>query len=262
MFEIHLFGTTSVRTPDRLLRLDDLPGGKPRQLLEILCLARGAVVTKPVLADNLWAGRPPQHAIATLETYVAVLRRALQPGVAGRETVVRTVPRGYRLDPGRTRLDLDDFDEAVTAARLASPAAAVALWERAADLGSATLLDHEPHAEWAHAARSEYAGRSVRAAVDGAHAALAADRPDVAVALAERAVGRDPLVEDGWQALITAHGRCGSPAGATRAFAACRAALVHELGTLPSPRTRALLRTALAESPTRGPRPLAVAGSP
>lgn len=249
MFEITLFGSTSVRCPDGLLGYADLPGAKPRQVLEIICLARGSGVSKADLAEHLWAGHPPQHGIATLETYVAVLRRALQPGVAGRNTIVRTVAGGYRLDADRVRLDLDDFDAAgASADRALTPAAAAASWQRAAELGARDLLEHEPHAEWAQAARADYARRAVHAAVRGAAAALDADQPELAVLLAERAVARDPLAEDGWQVLIAAHGTAGRPTAAARAFTACSDALERDLGVSPSPLTRGLLRSAIAET--------------
>src|SRR3978361_1989006 len=105
MFEIGLFGTTHVRAGSRVLRFDDLPATKPRQLLEILAIARGAIVCKPALADRLWAGGATARWQAALDTHVSVLRRALQPGVAGRRTVVRTTAGGYQLDMDVVRLD-------------------------------------------------------------------------------------------------------------------------------------------------------------
>lgn len=260
MFTIHVFGMTSVRSPERMLQLTDLPGGKPRQVLEIVALARGAVVSKPVLADLLWAGHPPPRAIATLETYVAVLRRCLQPGTAGRDTIVGTIAGGYRLDPLRVRLDLDDFDELAAAAHRAAPVDAVTLWQRAADLAQRVVLEHEPHAEWAHATRVDYVRQSLQAAVRGAEAALDAGLLDDAIALARRATRQDPLAEDGWQALIEAQGRAGRPAEAARAAATCLEALARHLGVYPSPRTHRLLRTALTgDFAPRTARPVAAA---
>lgn len=261
MFQICLFGTTAVRTPGRTIGLDELPGGKPRQLLEILALGRGTVITKPVLAERLWAGHPPPHATATLETYVAVLRRSLEPGVAGRETVIRTATGGYRLDVRRARLDLDVFDETVAAASQARPAEALPLWERAVAMTGRRVLEHEPHVEWAHEVREDYARRAVHAAVDGARAALALGELDLAVSLAECATQRDPLTEDGWQAVIEAHGRAGRPAAAARAAAACLEVLARELGVYPSPLTRRLLHAALADTTPPTSRPLAEAVS-
>lgn len=253
MFQVYLFGSTMVRTPGRILGLDDLPGGKPRQLLEILALARGAVMTKPVLAEQLWAGRPPPSSIATLETYVAVLRRAVQPGVPGRDTIIRTAAGGYRLDTRAAPIDLDDFDETVAVAERVEPATALPLWQRAACMAARRVLTHEPHAEWAHEVREDYTRRGVRAAVRGARLALALDDPDLAVSLAEHATRHDPLAEDAWQVMIEGHGRAGRPGAAARSAAACLEVLARELGVYPSPLTRRLLGAALADPTASGP---------
>ena len=40
-FTVHLFGHTTVSTPDRTLRASDFTGVKPRQILELVALGRG-----------------------------------------------------------------------------------------------------------------------------------------------------------------------------------------------------------------------------
>ena len=245
MFEIGLFGTTTVRAGVRVLHFEDLPAAKPRQLLEILAIARGAIVCKPALAERLWAGRPTARWQAALDTHVSVLRRALQPGVAGRMTVVRTTAGGYQLDTNLVRLDLDIFDDLVEAAGAASPAAALPLLESAVELGMRDVLEHEPYADWASECRRDYRTRLVEAAVQGARAALAIGRPERALRLARISVTRDPFCEDGWQAIIEVHGRSGRRAEAMRAFQDCQRALVREFGVSPGPATHRALRAAL-----------------
>jgi len=245
-FEIDVFGTTTVRTPGGVLGLDALTPAKPRQLLEILTLARGQVVVKPVLADKLWSGSPPRSWPTTLEGYVAVLRRRVQPGVPGRATIVRTAPGGYRLDVTRTRIDLDVFDDL---SRTVSGPDALQSLIRAAELARRDVLEHERYAEWPQAVRRDYQRRGVRAAVAAARGALAAELVDLALDLAGEAVRRDPLAEDGWQVLIAAHGRAGRSADAARAFRACARRMDEELGVAPGDRTRRALAIALADQP-------------
>jgi DNA-binding SARP family transcriptional activator len=254
MFEICLFGTTHVRAGVRVLRFEDLPAAKPRQLLEILALARGAIVCKPALAERLWAGRPTARWHAALDTHVSVLRRALQPGVAGRQTIVRTTAGGYQLDTDSVHLDLDTFDGLVAAADAASPAEALPQLERAVELGQRDVLEHEPYADWASECRRDYRNRLVEAAVRGARAGLASGRLERALRLARIAVARDPLCEDGWQAMIDVHGRSGRRADAIRAFRECQRAVVREFGVSPGPATHRALRDALDDTevaPTR-----------
>jgi DNA-binding SARP family transcriptional activator len=245
MFEIGLFGVTNVRTGSRVLRFQDLPAAKPRQLLEILAIARGGIVGKPLLAERLWAGWPSARWQASLDTHVSVLRRALQPGVAGRMTVVRTTAGGYQLDRDLVRLDLDTFDDLITAAATAAPAAMLTSYERAVELGRRDVLEHEPYADWAEDCRREYRARLVEAAVRGAWAGLTIDQRERALRLARLAVARDPLCEDGWQAIIEVHGRNGRPTEAMRAFHDCRRALFREFGIGPGPSTQRALQAAV-----------------
>ena len=120
-FAVHVFGHTTVRTPDRILRASDFTGVKPRQILELIALGRGEPVRKAALAEQIWAGRPPARWQVTLESYVALLRRAMQPGVPGRATVLCTTPGGYRLDTERVGIDLHDFDGLTRRAAHAAP---------------------------------------------------------------------------------------------------------------------------------------------
>jgi DNA-binding SARP family transcriptional activator len=259
MFDICVFGTTVVRGPDRVLGIDDLPDGRSRQLLEILALERGAMVTEAVLVAQLWAGRPPPHAVAALAVHAAVLRRALQPGVTCRDSIVRTTAGGYRLDGAGVRLDLDGFDAAVAAAERATPTDALLPWQHAADLSERRVLEHEPDVEWAHATREGYLRRGADAAARGAQVALAMGRHEDAIRLAHRAVTRDPLTEHGWQVLVDAYGRAGRQVDAARTASDCLEALARHRGVYPSPRTSCLLGIALDGAPTAVPRHLAVA---
>src|SRR5689334_18722017 len=56
-----------------------LGGTKPRHVLLALLLHRGAPLPKDRLVDLLWDGHPPTGSMATLEPYVCLLRRKLQP---------------------------------------------------------------------------------------------------------------------------------------------------------------------------------------
>nr|ABX71104.1 Lct21 [Streptomyces rishiriensis] len=51
--------------------------GKPRQILALLSLHAGSMVSMPTLMDELWGAEPPQSALTTLQTYVSQLRRRL-----------------------------------------------------------------------------------------------------------------------------------------------------------------------------------------
>jgi DNA-binding SARP family transcriptional activator len=245
-FSLHLFGHTAVRTPARTLRASDFSGVKPRQILELIALGRGEPVRKAVIAEHIWSGRPPRRWQVTLESYVALLRRAMQPGVPGRATVLCTTPGGYRLDTDRVGIDLHDFDGLVRRAGQAAPREALRLWERAVEVADATLLATEPYAAWAVDARRTHERVLHAAATTGAETALALQSAERAVPLARRATDLDPLAEHGWQLLIRAELAAGRRAEAAHAFHACRASLRRDLGLEPDVRTRELLAGVLA----------------
>ena len=245
-FGVHLFGHTTVHTPDRTLRASDFMGVKPRQILELIALGRGEPVRKTAIAEHIWAGRPPRRWQVTLESYVALLRRAIQPGVPGRATVLCTTPGGYRVDIDRVGIDLHDFGLLVRRAAHAAPEEALPLWERAVEIADGTLLATEPYAAWAVDARRTHERELHAAAAAGAEAALTLGAAERAVPLARRATELDPLAEHGWQLLIRAELAAGRRAEAAHAFHTCRASLRRDLGLEPDVRTRELLAGVLA----------------
>ena len=72
-----------------------VPLGGPRQraVLALLLLQANRVVSVDRLVEDVWAGRAPESSIATLQTYVFHLRRALEPSRPG-VARGRSRPRG------------------------------------------------------------------------------------------------------------------------------------------------------------------------
>jgi DNA-binding SARP family transcriptional activator len=60
-----------------------------------------------------------------------------------------------------------------------------------------------------------------------------------AIQSAELVLGLDELRESGWRILMRAHAAAGNVDAALRAFERCRLTLREQLGTMPSPNTRA-----------------------
>ncbi|MGW1557887.1 AfsR/SARP family transcriptional regulator [Streptomyces sp. NPDC002144] len=93
-----------------------LPVGsrRRRELLGRLVAARGRAVPLAVLADDLWAD-PPSTAAGTIRTFVAEVRRALEPDRPrrGRSSVIETVGSGYALRVPRTDIDAHRFEDAL-----------------------------------------------------------------------------------------------------------------------------------------------------
>ncbi|NNH54515.1 SARP family transcriptional regulator, partial [Promicromonospora citrea] len=82
-----------------------VPLGGPRQqaVLARLVVAGGRLVTTDRLVDDLW-DEPPRGAVAAVRTFVADLRRRLEPGRAPRTPARHLVTDGpaHPLTDGRT----------------------------------------------------------------------------------------------------------------------------------------------------------------
>lgn len=239
MLHVRLFGTTCVLDGTRVLGPGDFGGIKPRRILEALALTRGHPVSKDRLADVLWADQPPADHVATLESYVSLLRRRMQPGVPPRRSAVRTVSRGYLLDPALARTDLDLFDELVT--RAESGPDTRRLLDRASALAAPDLLPSPDETPWAEGIRADYRQRAIRAALQAAELALRDGDAEDAARLAGRALGLNMHCEPGWRLVMRAHLASGRRDAGLRAYRSCRRLLARDLGIEPAPETRAVL---------------------
>ena len=216
------------------------PGVKPKQLLQVLVAERGHSVSKSRLADRLWADTLPQNYLATLETYVSVLRQTLEPGVRARDSVVLTERGGYRLDMASTTVDLDDFDLLVRSAGDLPPVAALSTFSKALALVRGQVLEDEPYSPWAEQVRTVYTHKHVQALVDVGRLALITGEAGLALSSAEKAVALDPLAESAYQILMAASYALWRQEDALRAFDRCRTLLADELGVDPMDETVAL----------------------
>jgi DNA-binding SARP family transcriptional activator/tetratricopeptide (TPR) repeat protein len=129
----------------------DIAAAKLRIVLASLLLRPGAVVPVAALVDHVWDDDPPAGARATLQTYVARLRRIL-----GADGLVSTRAGGYAIDLPPGSSDIQDFDALLEKARSAvargdrqagldALRAAARLWRGPilSDVGSAALHRQE-----------------------------------------------------------------------------------------------------------------------
>ncbi|WP_240341866.1 BTAD domain-containing putative transcriptional regulator [Arthrobacter sp. Alg241-R88] len=264
---ISVFGPLTIRRGDIELSANDLGGPKPRQVLEILLMNFGTAVSKSRLMDLLWGGNHPAAALATLESYVSVLRRNLQPGT-GRTGPLRTVTGGYAIDRSLVELDLDRFETLTKKASKAEPRLALALLTEALDLASAPLLGDELLPAWAEEERAAHAARVGLARVAAADIALSVGETGKAIAWAGAAAKEDPLNERAWTALILGLEQNGESTEALRAYDRCRRVMDEELGCAPAPTLREaqarLLRSTASSGPASfgGPRPAVTENRP
>jgi DNA-binding SARP family transcriptional activator len=239
--DVRIIGPLRIRRGDAILGCRELGGPKPRQVLELLLLSLGIPVSKDRLIEILWAGQAPPEALPTLESYVSVLRRHLQPGMR-KDGPLRTVTGGYMVDRSLVDLDLDRFDALLRRAETAGPQHALVLLKDALGLASAPLLGDELLPSWAEDERARHAARVFHARVMASEAALAVGKAQMAATWAREAIADDPLSERAWTAMILGLEKSGQLTEALRAFEHCRRIMDREMGCAPG----AALRSAHA----------------
>ena len=231
---VQMIGNLRISRGNTVLTAEKLGGPKPRQVLEILLLNVGSPMSKDRLVDMLWGGRAPGEALATLESYVSILRRNLQPGCA-KSGPLRTANGGYMIARELVDVDLYRFQRLLRAAEFAAPANAYPLLTDALSLASGPLLGDELTPDWAEEARVDHAEMVLHAQLLAAEAALALRRPEEAVLWAQRCVAAAPLNEAAWAALIVGLEQCDRHADGLQAYDRCRRLFNDELGCSPGP---------------------------
>ncbi|MBB1242240.1 winged helix-turn-helix domain-containing protein [Streptomyces durbertensis] len=209
-----------------------LGGPRHREVLARLVAADGRMVTTDTLVDGLWTD-PPARAVGALRTFVAALRRALEP-----DRPPRTPPRvlvtegpGYALRLPRENVDVHRFEDALARTRRGSDtvtelSAALAAWRGPA-------YADMPDAAWARRERTRL--EELRLEAVELRARVLLDQGGGAGLVAELGahVGEHPWREPAWELLARALHRAGRQADALAALRRARTMLVDQLGLDP-----------------------------
>ncbi|MFE6869510.1 BTAD domain-containing putative transcriptional regulator [Kitasatospora sp. NPDC057692] len=210
----------------------DLGGPRHREVLARLVAAEGRMVTTDTLVDDLWTD-PPARAVGALRTFVAALRRALEP-----DRPPRTPPRvlvtegpGYALRLPREDVDVHRFQDALALARR-DPGAVGGLDAALASWRGPAYAD-VPASPWARRERALLEERRLEAVE--LRAGILLDRGEGADLAAELGahVAEHPWREPAWGLLARALYRAGRRADALDTLRRARAMLVGRLGLDP-----------------------------
>lgn len=258
---IRLFGPLSFEDGDRKLGPSDFGGARPKQVLEILLVARGHRVPTDRLAELLWGDDRPRNVSGSLQTFVSVLRRHLSPDAERARALVVTESEAYRFATELVALDLDSFDQLLERSARESTASALAALEQALDLVRGDVLEDEPYTTWALDLRGSYQGRVLGAHLDAAHAALAEHDLAAGLGHAETAASLDRFSERAHRSEMLALYALGRTHEALARYRDYRKRLDEELGLEPTPETRAIEGAIIRQEDVQSvlPRPLRVA---
>ncbi|MEV8313955.1 BTAD domain-containing putative transcriptional regulator [Streptomyces sp. NPDC059900] len=218
-----------------------LKGPRHRAVLARLIVARRHVVPVARLVDDLWA-QPPADAVGAVRTFVAALRRALEPERPPRTPARLLVTEGpgyaLRAEPGT--VDAWRFEQAVTAAASLPPGDALACLEEALGWWRGSAYAEFAEEAWARSERSRLGELRLRAVELQAGARLDLGRAADAVPDLDAHVAEHPWREDAWRLLALALYRTGRQGDALAVLRRARALLVEQLGVDPGPALRRL----------------------
>jgi DNA-binding SARP family transcriptional activator len=218
----------------------ELPVGQPRQqaVLGILAMRANRVISRGELVDAVWGQDPPASAEGGIYTYVAGLRRVIEPNrsLRGPGRVLVSSGAGYvlHLVPGQP--DAVAFEQDLGRARqlrkAGDAAGAVSALNSALSLWRGIAFAGVP-GPFAETERVRLGELRSAAAEERADVLLALGRHEEVVPDLTAMVADHPLRERMRGLLMVALYRCGRQAEALRVFAEGRRVLAEELGIDP-----------------------------
>lgn len=233
---------------------------KQRQILVLLTLNAGRVVTTETLVQELWGDRPPRSFATTVQTYILQLRSkfaAASSDPRWARQLLRTKHAGYQLDSCWFGTDVAEFDRLARAGRRAAEVGDMAACSDL--LGAALSLWRGPVLVDVPAGR--VLGAEV-ASLDETRLGVLERRIEADLMLGRHAdllgeltmlVVRNPMNENFSALMMTAFHRCGRAESALREFRRIRTALRDELGVEPGPRLQRLQQAVLSGDPDYEP---------
>ncbi|WP_405797463.1 BTAD domain-containing putative transcriptional regulator [Streptomyces sp. NBC_01506] len=231
-----------------------LKGPRHRAVLARLIVARRRVVPVDRLVADLWADSPPKGAVGAVQTFVADLRRALEPDRPPRAParLLVTEGPGYALRAEPDAVDAWRFETAVGEAAKLPPARALPRLDGALELWRGPAYADFAHEEWVRGERARLAELRLRSVERRADAQLALGLAAEAVPDLDAHLTDHPWREDAWRLLALALYRTGRQGDALAVLRRARSTLVEQLGLDPGPGLRRLEADILAQDPALG----------
>jgi DNA-binding SARP family transcriptional activator len=241
-----------------------LKGPRHRAVLARLLIARGRVVPVNRLVDDLWLD-PPEGAVSAVRTFVASLRRAIEPQRPARTpaSLLVTEGPGYALRAEPDAVDAWRFEQVVAGTTNLAPEEALARLLTALGWWRGSAYTEFADSSWALAERSRLAELRLRAIEQVADARLLLGLAAEAVPDLDAHVTEHPWREDAWRLLALALYRADRQGDALAVLRRARTLLVEQLGVDPGPGLRRLETDILNQADHLQPRstaPTAAAG--
>ncbi|MEU9238544.1 AfsR/SARP family transcriptional regulator [Streptomyces sp. NPDC048385] len=253
--EFRVLGSLGVSSLGREWRVPSAP--KQQQTLALLLLQSNRFVSASSLSRELWGDAPPKTSGATLQAYIAQVRRFLAK-VSGMpvgrimKDVLVTESGGYSLRVGTPELDLASFEERVREGRAAlgegHAETALVLLRQALELFEGLVLENIPHGSVVEiqVRRIEQLRLSV---IEQCHELnLRMGRHHEVIGALSEIVEENPFHENFHVLLMRALHQSGQRVEALRVYHLLQSRLDEELGLAPSPQVMALRQSILEPS--------------
>ena len=241
----------------------EVTAGQPRQLavLGVLASRANRVVSRGELVDAVWGDQPPATVDSGIYTYVAGLRRVLEPDRPRRDPdksrrapgqVLVSSGGGYLLRLSPDALDANQFEESLGRSRELRAVGDLRGAAQVVDEGLA-LWRGQPFAgvpgPFAESERLRLTELRTTAAEERADLILAQGQPAAAVPELTTLVAEHPLRERARGLLMIALYRCGRQAEALRVYHSAREQLAEDLGIDPGTELARIHQRVLAMDP-------------
>ncbi|MFJ4783542.1 BTAD domain-containing putative transcriptional regulator [Streptomyces sp. NPDC088794] len=231
---------------------------KPRQILALLALRPGRVVTVPTLMEEIWGEDIPRSAATTLQTYILQLRRKMAAALGDEparqpKDILVTQHGGYLLEVQAGHIDAQEFERLCASGGDAHEAgdyrtaaallrAGLDLWQEPAlvDVRVGSVLELET---------LRLDERRMSALERRVEADLCLGRYAEIVPELRVLVAKHPMHENFCAYLMTALYRSNKAWRALEAYQRLRGSLVEELGLEPSPPLQRLHQSILSMDP-------------
>ncbi|MEN3535786.1 BTAD domain-containing putative transcriptional regulator [Microbispora sp. ZYX-F-249] len=254
---LRVLGPVTASLDDRQLNL-----GPPlqRATLCVLAARAGQIVSKEQLIDDLWGGAAPKTAEQSVYTYVAGLRRLLEPdrGRRGPFRLLTHSASGYSLARSACRTDAEEFEQRVAEARRFQAKEDLGAWlrelEAALGLWAGTALGGLP-GPFCETERARLEGMRLTVREDQADALLRLGRRQESLEVLVGLTTEAPLRERARELQMLALYRCGRQAEALEVFHDARRLLAERLGVDPGESLRRAYELILRADPSLGVSP-------
>jgi DNA-binding SARP family transcriptional activator/predicted ATPase len=227
------------------------PTRKSKAFIAYLAVSPGMLRSREHLAVTFWDRSAEEQARASLRQTLSSLRRTLpatHPFISADSDTVW-------LDTQAVEVDALRFEQLFSESSTESLEHAVALYR--GELLSGFSLREEHFEHWMSAERRRLHECAVQVFSELVGRYARADRVDRGIAIAERLLVLDPLLEWAHSALMRLYSRAGRREAAIRQYQECTRILSRELGIAPAEETRRLATEIGGEVDRRSPQPVA-----